>query len=270
MTYELGILGAGNMAEAIVRGALKAGVLSPDRIIAADPSESRRQVFIESLGVQATTDNPAVARSSRVLLLSVKPQQMRQALTTVASSLDERTLLISIAAGISTSFIVSALPTGRRWRVIRAMPNTPMLIGAGMTAISAGTHARPEDVQTAMKLFGCAGNVIEVPESQIDAVTAVSGSGPAYIFHLIEQMIAAGIELGFDPITARKLAVQTTLGAAKMLAESQDSPQELRRRVTSPGGTTEAAIRHLESNEWGAILRQAIAAAHRRARELGG
>jgi pyrroline-5-carboxylate reductase len=269
MTYELGILGAGNMAEAIVRGALHAGALSPQTILAADSSEARRRFFEESLHIRATPDNAAVARSSRVLLVSVKPQQVRDVLGTVASSIDEKTMLISIAAGISTASIASALPSGKRWRVIRAMPNTPMLIGVGMTAVAPGAYAQPQDVETARKLFGCAGDVIEVPESQIDAVTAMSGSGPAYFFYAVEQMTVAGVELGFDEPTARRLATATALGAARMMCESTDTPQVLRRKVTSPGGTTEAALKHLEAGNWGPILRQAIAAAHRRARQLG-
>jgi pyrroline-5-carboxylate reductase len=268
--YELGIIGAGNMAEAIARGVIAGGLLRPDQIIAADVSPQRRDVFAQSLNVSAAESNAAVAGQSKVLLLSVKPQTMAAALADLAPAIDPaRTLLISIAAGISSQFIQKHLGGDRPWRVVRSMPNTPMLVGEGMVAIARGAHATADDMQAARRIFESAATVVEVPEEQIDAVTALSGSGPAYFFYLIEQMIRAGVEMGFTPEQARQLATRTALGAARMMVGSNEPPEELRRKVTSPGGTTHAAISHMESREVGPAIVEAIRAAERRGKELG-
>lgn len=269
MTYELGILGAGNMAEAIARGIIRAGVLAPGQMIASDVSPLRRELFSGQLGIRAIEDNREVASQSSVLLLSVKPQMMVGVLEGIGPVARPDALIVSIAAGISTRFIESHLGTGTPWRVIRTMPNTPMLVGEGMAAISRGSHATADDARRARRLFEAAADVIDVPEDQLDAVTAVSGSGPAYFFYLVEQMIQAAVELGISPEHARQLSVKTALGAAKMLSSSQESAQELRRRVTSPGGTTQAAIAHLESGDAPATIIGAIRAARDRGRELG-
>jgi pyrroline-5-carboxylate reductase len=270
MAHELGIVGAGNMAEAIARGVLRGGLVSADQIVAADVAPQRRALFAEELNVRAVESAPDAVRGARVVLLSVKPQQMKEALAPIGEAIATDALVVSIAAGISTGFIERALgPRSRAWRVVRAMPNTPMLVGQGMTAVAAGAHATPADLAKARSLFESAGAVVEVTEDQIDAVTAVSGSGPAYVFYLVEHMIAAGIELGLSPEHARQLASKTALGAATMLATSADTPQELRRKVTSPGGTTQAAITHLESNGAGQLVRDAVKAAARRSAELG-
>lgn len=269
MSYQLGILGAGNMAEAIVRGVLGGKRLSAEQIIAADVSPDRRRLFQDGLHVKAVEDKLEVARQARTILLSVKPQQMQAALADIGQVLDPQALVISIAAGISTSFIETALGKNHPWRIVRTMPNTPMLVGEGMVAIAPGRHATAGDLATARQLFESAANVVEVTEGQIDAVTAVSGSGPAYVFFLIEQMIRAGVELSLSPEQAHQLATQTALGAAKMLVKSADSPAELRRKVTSPGGTTQAAITYMESHGLGEIVVEAIKAAEKRSRELG-
>ena len=268
MRYELGIIGAGNMAEAITRGVIRAGLLKPGQIIAADVAPARRGLFSGDIGVRAVEANEDAAREARVLLLSVKPQQMAQALGGIGAVLDPSALVVSIAAGITTSSIERYLGGGRNWRVVRAMPNTPMLVGEGMTAIARGAHATADDLGAARRVFESAGAVIDADEAMLDAVTALSGSGPAYVFYLAEHMIAAGVEMGFPPEQARLLALRTVAGAAKMLATSQDSPQELRRKVTSPGGTTQAAITHLEHAQFGRALVDAIRAAERRGREL--
>jgi pyrroline-5-carboxylate reductase len=269
MSYELGIIGAGNMAEAIVRGVLRAKLLDPSQIIAADIAVPRRELFARELQVKAIEDNAAVAGQSRLLLLSVKPQHMQTALAGIGAVMSVETRAISIMAGISTSYIVKHLGHGKPWRVIRAMPNTPMLVGEGMAAICAGAHATPSDLAEARMIFEAAAMVIDVTEDKLDAVTAVSGSGPAYFFYFVEQMIRAGESLGLTAEQARTLAVQTAAGAAKMLGNSTDSPEELRRKVTSPGGTTQAAITHLERNRAGEIFVEAIAAAAKRSAELG-
>jgi pyrroline-5-carboxylate reductase len=270
MTYELGIIGAGNMAEAIAVGAIRAGLLTPQQMIAADPSPQRRGKFTETYRIRAVDNNAEVARASRIVLLSVKPQQMADALSVIGRELSIQSLVVSIAAGIGTAFIETHLGLPGPWRVVRVMPNTPMLVGEGMAAIAPGAHASEADVASARRLFESAGDVIEVAESQMDAVTALSGSGPAYVFFLVEQMIRAGVEMGFTPEQARQLANKTVLGAAKMLAGSTESPQELRRRVTSPGGTTHAAVTHMESRDLPTIVVDAIKAAERRGKELGG
>jgi pyrroline-5-carboxylate reductase len=258
------------MAEAIVRGLLRSGVLKAEQIIAADVSAIRRSLFVHDMQVQAVESSRDVATAGPAnLLLSVKPQQMGEALAGIARDLSPQTLIISIAAGISTGFIEKHLGESQAWRVIRTMPNTPMLVGEGMAALCRGKFATPQDLATAQRIFQCAARVIEVPETLMDAVTAVSGSGPAYFFYLVEQMIRAGTELGFSPQQARELAVQTALGAAKMLSASDESPEELRRRVTSPGGTTQAAISHLETAGAGEAMVEAVKAAARRSKELG-
>jgi pyrroline-5-carboxylate reductase len=268
MPYELGIIGAGNMAEAITRGVVRAGLLRPAQIIAADVSPARRELFAREINVLAVESNEVAAREARVLLLSVKPQQMAQALAGIGAVLDPAALVISIAAGIPTAFIERHLGAGRAWRVVRTMPNTPMLVGEGMTAVARGANATADDLAAARRIFESAGAVVEVDEDKLDAVTALSGSGPAYVFYLAEHMIAAGVEMGFSPEQARLLATKTVLGAAKMLATSPDTAKELRGKVTSPGGTTQAAVTHLESARFGPALVQAIRAAERRSREL--
>lgn len=269
MAIELGILGSGNMAEAIARGVIRSGLLVADQILAADPSPQRRAIFSEQLGIRSSEDNREVARQARMLLLSVKPQQMKDVLATIGPVARPDALFISIAAGISSQFIEKNLGNGNNWRVIRTMPNTPMLVGEGMVALARGRHATQADAAEARKLFEAAADVIDLDEEKLDAVTAVSGSGPAYFFYLVEQIIRAGIELGLTPAESRKLAIKTCLGAGKMLAATSDSPEELRRKVTSPGGTTQAAISHLEQNQVGSGIVEAVKAAARRSRELG-
>ncbi len=267
MIYELGILGAGNMAEAIVRGLLRGGVLSAGQIIAADVSPQRQDFFSSQLGVLAVGDNREVASASRALLLSVKPQMCKAVLEGIATAVPADTTIISIMAGISSRFIDAALGGNRR--VVRTMPNTPMLVGEGMAAIAPGEHATAADLLLTRRFFESAASVIEVREDQIDAVTAVSGSGPAYFFFLVEQMIQGGINLGLSAEQARLLAAKTAMGAAKMLADSSNLPQELRRKVTSPGGTTHAAITTMEKMQLPAIVQKAMQACADRSRELG-
>jgi pyrroline-5-carboxylate reductase len=269
--YELGIIGAGNMAEAIARGVMAKNLLRAEQMIAADVSPARRELFERELNVRAIEQNAEVARQSRVVLLSVKPQQMADALAALAPAMSDQTLVVSIAAGISTAFIEKHLGggSGTRWRVVRVMPNTPMLVGEGMSGIARGESASDDDVATVRRLFESAGDVVEVTEDKMNAVTALSGSGPAYFFLLAEQMIAAGVDMGLSPAHARQLAAKTALGAARMLVTSPDAPEELRRKVTSPGGTTHAAITHMQAQNVPQSIVDAIKAAERRGRELG-
>ena len=267
MEYLLGIVGAGQMAEAIVRGLLHAGAMKPEEIIASDVSSARRAVFA-ALGLRTTGDNTEALRA-RTVLLSVKPQHMHEVLAGIAPAMKPDRLVVSIAAGISTVLIEDGLGCGGAWRVIRAMPNTPMLVGKGVVALSRGRHATDEDMHTARGIFEPRAAVMEVPEDLMDAITAVSGSGPAYFFYLVEHMIEAGRKLGLSDAQASELVRRTAEGAAAMLVGTADSPAELRRRVTSPGGTTEAAVRVLEERGAGRAVVEAIAAAAARARHLG-
>lgn len=268
MTYELGFLGAGNMAEAIARGLISKNVVPASRMIAADPVAVRRDLFNQQLAITTADDNLTVARQSKTIILATKPQTMAEALSGVGQVLPPDSLVISIAAGISTRFIESALG-GTNRRVVRTMPNTPMLYGAGIVGIAPGTHATAADLAETRRLFEPAAQVVEVAEEHIDTVTAVSGSGPAYFFYLVEQMTKAGVELGLPEPVAAQLARATAHGSGLMLAQSTDSAEELRRKVTSPGGTTHAAITHMQSNHWPEITVAAVKAAQARGRELG-
>jgi pyrroline-5-carboxylate reductase len=265
--YDLAIIGAGNMAEAIATGVIRGGVFQPQKIIAADVSHERREFFTTKLSIASVASPAAAASKADTILLSVKPQTMKDVLAEMKDSISDNALIISIAAGVSTRFIEQNL-SPKECRVIRTMPNTPMLVGEGMVAMSPGTWATPADLETARRIFAPAASVIDVSEDKLDAVTALSGSGPAYFFYLVEQMIRAGVEMGLTPQEAHTLAAKTAAGAAKMLAAA-DSPEELRRKVTSPNGTTHAAITHMQQNHFDKIVVDALKAAQRRGKELG-
>jgi pyrroline-5-carboxylate reductase len=218
------------------------------------------------LKVATTADNRAVAGDCRTLLLAVKPQKAAAVLDEIAGVVSPQTLVVSVMAGITSDAIDRRLGRGRR--VVRTMPNTPMKVGQGVIAIAPGELATADDLATARAIFSRAGTVVDVREDQIDAVIAVSGSGPAYFFYLVEQMTAAGVSLGLSAEQAHLLATRTCLGAGVMLTELPQTPAELRAAVTSPGGTTAAAIGVMESARLGEIVRSAMAAAVARSREL--
>jgi pyrroline-5-carboxylate reductase len=263
---RIGFLGAGNMAEALCRGMLRAKLLPPERIIAADVKEERRRLFADQLGVKATADNLEAVRAAEIVVLAVKPQSFDVVMSPLGRAIDRTKLLISILAGVRTVRLEKACAPGAR--VIRAMPNAPVLVGAGMTALSPGAGARPEDLETAAAIFRAAGRVITVAEAQMDAVTAVSGSGPAYCFYLVEAMTEAGIAEGLAPADAALLAGQTLYGAGRLLMESGESAAALRAKVTSPGGTTQAAIEHMQKDGVKEALVAAVRRAAARSREL--
>ncbi len=264
----LGLLGAGNMAEALARGIIKSSALAPHDVIASDVSAERRALFQDTLGARATDDNLAVLASSDIVVLCVKPQMVQTVVAQIASTFDvKRHLLASICAGVSTARIEALLPAGAR--VVRVMPNTPMLVGLGASAVAGGSQAGPRDIATIEALFASASMTVRVDERMIDAVTGLSGSGPAYLFYLVEAMIDAGIAEGFTAQQARALAVRTVLGAAKMLDETDLPPEELRRRVTSPNGTTQAAIEQMDAHGVKAQIASAVRRAAERSRELG-
>ncbi len=268
MKYRLGLIGAGNMAEAIARGAIESGVLSADQIVAADPSPARQQVF-KDLGIAVTSEPGVVVQHSQQVLLAVKPQVFPQ-LGDVLKNIDrDRQIVISIMAGIKSTAIEAA--AGGPTKVIRVMPNTPLMVGRGMSGLAeCGTIAAGSgDAQLCVDLLNGCGKVAKVSEAQLDAVTAVSGSGPAYVFLLAEAMMAVAAELGLAG--AERLFVQQTIqGAAEMLTEDGDTAAELRRKVTSPGGTTQAAIESLQAQGFEQRIADAITAARDRSAQLGG
>lgn len=257
------------MAEAIARGAARTGVIPAEQMIAADPSEERLKVF-ESFGVTRASDNLGLVNAADTVVLAVKPQMLsalgEPGQGTWAAIDPQRHTVISIMAGISSAKICEAI--GKPVRVVRVMPNTPLMVGNGMAGVALGEHAQPGDDNLAMRLFGACGEAVQVSESDLDAVTAVSGSGPAYVFYLAEAMQAAADELGLSE-QARLLVNQTILGSAELLSQSDDSPAELRRKVTSPGGTTAAAIGHLEEQGVRETVVAALRAARDRSIELG-
>lgn len=265
---RLGLLGAGNMAEALARGVIAAGAIPSDRIIASDLSADRRALFQQNLRVTATDDNLKVLAASDVVVLCVKPQQVDGVLAQIGPAFrTEHHLLASICAGVGTARLEKALPAGAR--VVRVMPNTPMLVNLGASCLCGGRNARDEDVAAVEALFAGASLTMRVPEAMMDAVTGLSGSGPAYLYYLVEAMVAAGEEEGFTREQAMRLAARTVLGAAKMLEETGLPPEELRRRVTSPNGTTQAALERLEADQVKAKITAAVRRAAERSRELG-
>ncbi len=265
MRYTLGFIGAGNMAEAIARAAIDKRIVPAEAMIAADPSPERRDV-VAKLGIHASPDNAEVIGASEQILLAIKPQ-MLPAIGVELQAIDPATqIVVSIMAGITATRIAEAI--GKPVRVVRVMPNTPLLVGCGMAGICRGEHARAGDEALVLQLLRAAGSAVVVDEKLMDAVTAVSGSGPAYVFYLAEAMEKAATQLGMGP-HARVLAARTILGAAMMLVQDGADPADLRRRVTSPGGTTEAAIRHLDGNKTTDVFVNAIRAAARRSEELG-
>ncbi len=266
LPYDLGFIGAGNMAEAIARASIQQGVVPADRIIASDPAPGRRSVF-ESLGVKTTDQNDTAITDSEHVLLAIKPQTLAQIGVALGAMEGDDRVVMSIMAGITTDRIEATI--GRPTRIVRIMPNTPLMVGQGMAAVALGPHAQPGDDDLALKLFGAAGEAIRVPERLLDGITAVSGSGPAYLFYLAEAMEEAARELGLAE-HAPLLVRQTILGAAQLLSQSDDGPATLRQKVTSPGGTTEAAIKHLDGNATTQVIVNAIKAAEKRSRELGG
>lgn len=259
-------IGAGNMAGALIRGLIGTDTVPADRIIASDPDRARLDAMKAELGVRTFESNADALENADVVVLATKPQVFPQVLAGLGSALRPDALVVSIAAGISTRIIERALPDGAR--VVRTMPNTPALVGAGATGLAGGTHATEDDLAVAEALFESVGLCVRVPEAQIDAVTGLSGSGPAYVFAMIEALRDAGAREGLSEETAQRLAAQTILGAARLLLEGDESPETLRERVTSPGGTTRAGLDALEASGFAETLAGAVRAATRRSNEL--
>jgi len=264
---KIGFLGAGKMASALAKGFVKAGLLSPDRLVASDPIEAARTHFADAVGGATTASNTDVVKFARVIILAVKPDQVEDVLAGLRARLTEEHLLISIAAGVKLGKLEGALIPGAR--VIRVMPNTPALVGASATAFALGRSALPEDGQLAKTLFSAVGLAYQVKESLLDAVTGLSGSGPAYVYLIIEALSDGGVAAGLPRELATTLAAQTVLGGAKMVLETGMHPGALKDMVTSPGGTTIEGIQELERGGVRGALMQAVRAAAKRAKKLG-
>jgi len=264
----IAFLGGGNMGEALIRGLLTAKTVTPSQIVVTDVRPERLDSVAKTFGIRTTGDNMKAVADADIVVLAVKPQQMTTVLAPLKSATSDLTLFISIAAGVTTARIEGEL--GGRAHVVRVMPNTPALVGAGAAALAKGAYATDDDLATAESILGAVGITVRVAERFIDAVTALSGSGPAYVFFVTEAMIKAGVTAGLDGALARKLAIQTVYGAAKLLVESGEEPESLRRKVTSPGGTTEAALKVMNERKLTEIFVEAIQAAEQRSRELSG
>jgi len=264
---NVGFLGAGNMGEAMIKGLLQAGVVPPETIRATDVRSDRLDQIARQYGVSTAPNNAALVRESDVVILAVKPQIMGAVLKEIAPMVDGRQLLISIAAGVATRTLRGHL--AKPVRLIRVMPNTPALVLEGVTAIARADGLEPGDLETAQELFGAVGRVVVLDEDALDAVTGLSGSGPAYVAIVIESLADGGVKMGLDRATAMTLAAQTVLGSAKLILETGAHPGQLKDMVSSPGGTTIAGIAALED---GAVRRTFITAVERateRSRELG-
>jgi pyrroline-5-carboxylate reductase len=264
---NLAFLGAGNMAEALVKGLLRAGVAAPQEILCTDRRKERGDELTSRYGVRFTTSNAEAARACDLVVLSVKPQVMNHLLEEIAPVLDASKLVISIAAGVPIEAIERKV--GHGVRIVRTMPNTPALVGAGATALSAGRHATEDDLRVAKSLFDAIGKAVIVDETLLDAVTGLSGSGPAYMFLIIEALSDAGVKVGLPRYQAQELAAQTVLGSAKLLIETGEHPGRLKDQVTSPGGTAIAGLHTLEAGGLRTTLMDAVEAATKRAKELG-
>jgi pyrroline-5-carboxylate reductase len=264
MGQQIAVFGAGVMGEALLSGLIRSGITT-DRLVITERRPERAAELSDRYGVKVV-DNEEAAAGADTLVIVVKPQDMASLLAEVSSSLRPGALVISLAAGITTAFIEDRLPAGTP--VVRVMPNTPALVDEGMAAISPGSHCDESHLAEAEQLLRAVGKVVRLAEKHQDAVTAISGSGPAYIFYVVEAMIEAGVLLGLPRATSNELVVQTLVGAAKMLKETGEHPSVLRENVTSPAGTTVAALRALDDHKVRAAFLSAMEAARDRSREL--
>jgi pyrroline-5-carboxylate reductase len=271
----IGFIGSGNMAEALIKGITAANIYKPENVFVSDIRKERLDFLANRYNVQPMNTNADLAVKVNILVLSVKPQNMTEALDSIKDVIKQQTLVITIAAGIKTDNIAVVLGD---IAIVRVMPNTPALIGEGASALFANEKAKPM-LDKAMVIFSAVGKAVVVEdEDLIDAVTAVSGSGPAYYFLLMEEMIKTGVSLGLSEDVAKELVLQTAKGAGLLALEADkigdplgrkgESPAELRRKVTSPGGTTEAALKVFAENKISEIISKAITKARDRAREL--
>jgi pyrroline-5-carboxylate reductase len=267
--YEIGVIGAGNAAEGIVHGVLRNSVLLADRMIASDINPERRRLFEQRFHIPTTDDNRHLVRESHIVLLAVKPQQYRETVGAVADLVRNDHVIVSIMAGVSTCALEGCFPQIQA-RVVRAMPNLASHVGAGMAGVCAGRYASEADLLRAQRIFDAGGKSVHIDdEGLMDAITAVSGTGPAYYYFFTEALVEAAKRIGLSPHYADLLAKQTALGAARMMLESGEKPEVLRAKVTSPGGTTAAAMASLRDSQVFENIVAGVVAAFQRSRELG-
>lgn len=265
MSIRLGIIGGGVMAEAILSRLLKKNIYSPETVLVSEPQSQRRNFWVNTYGVKVSEDNREAARATEVLILAVKPQILEQVVNSLLG-IPEKPLIISILAGVTLNRLEMGFPDRP---VIRTMPNTPATVGQGVTAIASGRHAEPEHLAVARDIFAAVGSVVEVPEALMDAVTGLSGSGPAFVALMVEALSDGGVAAGLPRAIASQLAIETVLGTATLLKESAIHPGELKDRVTSPGGTTIAGVRQLEKGSFRSTIIEAVVAAYHRSKDLG-
>jgi len=263
---EIAIVGAGNMGRSILRGLLSTGTVPPEKVTVTTRRSERAEALAAEYGVKTAATNRDAVRTADVVVLAVKPQILHGVVEEIREAMHDR-LAISVAAGVATSQLESWLDTPAR--VVRAMPNTPASIGRGATAIALGHYANERDLAAAESLFRAVGRTVVVEEEHLDAVTGLSGSGPAYVFLIIEAFADAGVKVGLSREVAQELATQTIQGAAQLLQETGEHPGRLKDRVTSPGGTAIAGLHVLEAGGLRTTIMDAVEAAARRARELG-
>ncbi|MBU0675917.1 MAG: pyrroline-5-carboxylate reductase [Proteobacteria bacterium] len=264
---KIGFLGGGRMAEALIKGILGAGLIDPMMVVVVDPVEERRRLLAEQFKVTVSLD-PNEVTSCATVILAVKPQVLSGLLADNRDLFTAEHLVISIAAGVSLKTLESLL-AGTGSRVIRMMPNTPALVLEGAAALSAGARATKNDIDTTVAIFEAVGRCVILSEKEMDAVTGLSGSGPAYVFSFIEALIDAGVKVGLSRPVAETLALQTVLGSVRLAMESREHPAQLRAMVTSPGGTTIAGLHVMERAGFQGIIMDAVEAATSRSRELG-
>jgi len=264
---KIAVIGVGNMGSALVRGILASGWGEKVKLVASHPKRQKASALAKELGIPIAADNLATARGADVVILAVKPQILESVLLEIRPALDKKQLLLSIAAGISTSQIESTLDLSIP--VIRAMPNVAAVVRSSATVLSVGRHATRGHLAEARRIFESIGIVVELPEYQLDAVTGLSGTGPMYIFQIIEGLSDAGVRVGLSRDVSAALTIQTVLGSARMAEVLKTHPAILKDLVTSPGGTAIAALHSLERNRLRAILMDAVEAAAARAKELG-
>jgi pyrroline-5-carboxylate reductase len=263
---KIAVIGAGHMGRALIGGLVRAKLTAPKNIVATRRDEDALDALRKQWGVHGLSDNGKAVAGADVIILAVKPQVSKAVLTEIAAAARKDQLFISVMAGITTETINKRLKTPAA--VVRAMPNTPCLVDAGATAISAGAHATEKDVALAETIFASVGKVVSLPETALDAVTGLSGSGPVYLFMVIEAMIDGGVKMGIPRAVAAKLAAQTVFGAAKLVLETGKHPAILKDEVTTPGGTAITAIHVLEAKGLRSLLMDAIETATRRSQEI--
>ncbi len=264
---RIGFIGAGNMAEAIIKGMLDSRTAEPRDIMASDVMPARLETMQSTYRIQITEDNTELVSGSDILVLAVKPQVAGEVLSHIAPHTDDRKLIISIVAGLTVATMADSLGPGTR--IVRTVPNTPVFVGEGMVALAADSPATETDFHMAEAIFRPVARIVSIEEKLMDAALGVSGSGPAYVFLMIEALSDGGVKMGLPRQTALELAAQTLLGAAKMCLESGRHPGQLKDMVTSPGGTTIAALHAMETAGVRAALMAAVEAATRRSQELG-